>query len=94
MASKQETARGPWQIGQAYLIRTVTMYWTGRVTSVWKHELVLGDAAWIGDTGPFSKAKTAADLVDIDPRDGPVIVGRGSIVDAVEWNSPLPRDAK
>lgn len=81
-------------VGKAYLIRTVTMAWTGRVTDLNDAELLLEEAAWIADLGRYHKAKTAADLSEVEPRDTPIIIGRGSIVDAVEWTSPLPREAK
>ena len=84
----------PWKVGTCYLIRTVTMAWTGRLVEVGEHELVLEDAAWIADTGRYHKAKTTEDLSEIEPRDGPVIIGRGSVVDAVQWDSDLPRDPK
>ena len=84
---------GPWQIGQAYHIRTVTHYWTGRLVQVTSQELVLDDAAWIADTGRF------ADMFDggpseVEPVCGPVIIGRGAIVDAQQWRAKLPRDQK
>jgi hypothetical protein len=83
-----------WTIGQAYLIRTVTMAWTGRLVFVGEHELVLEDAAWIADLGRYHKATTAENLSEVEPRDGLVIIGRGSVVDAVLWFGPLPRSVK
>lgn len=49
-------AEHPYTVGTTYIIRTVTMYYTGRLQSVWPGELVLSDAAWIADTGRFSTA--------------------------------------
>ena len=74
---------GPWQIGQTYLIRTVTMIDTGRLVAVWEHELVLEDAAWIADTGRFSDAVAKAEFAEVEPfPDGKLIVGRGAVIDA------------
>lgn len=74
-----------WKIGAIYLIRTVTMIDTGRLVAVTPQELVLCDAAWIADTGRFSDALTNLSFNEIEPfPDGEVIVGRGSIIDAVE----------
>jgi hypothetical protein len=74
----------PWQIGKPYLIRTVTMIQTGRLIRVTPQELVLEDAAWIADTGRFSEALKSMSFGEVEPfPDGEVIVGRGSIVDAV-----------
>ena len=85
---------GPWKIGQAYMIRTVTMTLTGRLTNVGVAELELTDAAWIADTGRFSNALATGELSEVEPMPGIVIVGRGSIVDACEWSHPLPRTVK
>ena len=85
---------GAWKIGQAYLIRTVTNYWTGRLISFDTQELVLEDAAWIADTGRFSSAFKSGEFSEVEPIDGPVIIGRGSIVDAQQWTTNLPRTQK
>lgn len=84
----------PWKVGQAYLIRTITFSWTGRLTAVTDHELVLEDAAWIAHLGRYHEAVDAGHLEEIEPREGPVILGRAAIVDAVEWHADLPRQAK
>ena len=74
----------PWQIGKPYLIRTVTMIQTGRLVRVTSQELVLEDACWIADTGRFADALKSREFAEMEPfPDGPVIVGRGSIIDAV-----------
>lgn len=76
---------GPWEIGKNYLIRTVTMIDTGVLVAVSEHELVLEDAAWIADTGRFSDAVANASFGEVEPFPaGRVIVGRGSIIDAVQ----------
>jgi hypothetical protein len=85
---------GAWEIGKGYLIRTVTMIDTGRVIAVGEHEIVLEDAAWIADTGRFSDALKSAKFNEVEPfPNGRVIIGRGSIIDAVRFD-PLPRDMK
>lgn len=74
-----------WEIGKIYLIRTVTMTDTGRLVKVTEYELVLEDAAWIADTGRFSDAIKKAEFGEVEPfpDDEPLIIGRGSIVDAI-----------
>lgn len=87
------TATG-WQIGANYLIRTVTHIQTGRLVAVDEHELTIEDAAWIADTGRFAGALTNADFSEVEPfPDGPVLVGRGALIDAVQIPS-LPRAQK
>ena len=84
----------PYEIGKHYQIRTVTMIYTGRVLSVGPQELVIDDAAWIADTGRFTQATATQDYNEVEPfPDGPVIVGRGAIVDAVQIK-PFTRSQK
>ncbi len=79
-----------WEIGKNYLIRTVTMYDTGRLVKVTEQELVLEDAAWIADTGKFSETIKSLNFNEIEPfPDGKVIIGRGAIIDAIIINSTL-----
>lgn len=75
----------PWEVGRIYLIRTVTMIDTGRLVAVTPQELVLEDAAWIADTGRFTQAVEKAEFGEVEPfPTGRVIIGRGSIIDAVQ----------
>ena len=84
----------PWEIGKTYLIRTVTMTDTGVLIAVTPQELVLKDAAWIADTGRFADALKSAQFNEVEPfPDGKVIIGRGSIIDAVEIKAS-PRSQK
>ena len=74
-----------WEIGAIYLIRTVTMTDTGRLVKVTAQELVLEDAAWIADTGRFADSVKKAEFGEVEPfPDGRVIIGRGSVIDAVQ----------
>ena len=61
----EKVVSGPWVIGQNYLIRTVTMIDTGRVTAVYEHEIVLEDAAWIADTGRFQDALKMCEFSEV-----------------------------
>lgn len=75
----------PWQVGANYFIRTVTHHHTGRLVQVTAQELVLMDAAWIADDGRFTEALANGNWneVELFPAGKEVIVGRGSIIDAV-----------
>jgi hypothetical protein len=80
---------GPWEIGKSYLIRTVTMIQHGVLVEVTEHELVLMNASWIADTGRFSdfvNGKVEPNEVEPFPINCPVIVGRGSLIDACRMN--------
>jgi len=83
-----------WEIGKNYLIRTVTMTDTGRLVAVTEHELVLENAAWIADSGRFSDAVKKAEFLEVEPfPTGRVIIGRGSVIDAVIIRD-IPRSQK
>jgi hypothetical protein len=80
----------PFVPGAAYLIRTVTHYWTGRVREQVGDFLVLDSAAWIPDTGRYSQATTEGALKEVEPVGDGVIVGLGAVVDARPWSGTLP----
>lgn len=82
------------RIGEAYLIRTVTFFYTGRVQEITDTDLVLQDAAWIADTGRFYDALKTGQLSEVEPFVSEVIVPRSGIVDATVWKHPLPKNQK
>jgi hypothetical protein len=81
-------------IGKAYLIRTVTMHYTGRVVAVTDSDVMLEDAAWIADTGRFADSLATGSLSEIEPYPGRVAVCRGGMIDFAEWQHALPRSQK
>lgn len=84
----------PYRIGANYFLRTVTHHHTGRLVQVTQQELVLEDAAWIADDGRLAEALQSGNFNEVEmfPK-GRVIVGRGSLIDAVEI-SKLPTSTK
>lgn len=82
--TKQE--QHPFNVGANYFIRTVTHHLTGKLVQVTAQELVLEKAAWIADDGRFADAvaKSTFNEVEPFPSHRKVIIGRGSIIDAVE----------
>jgi hypothetical protein len=85
----------PYRIGANYFIRTVTYHYTGRLVAVGPQELVLENAAWIADDGRFTDALTSCQFNEVEmfPAGKRVVLGRGSLIDAVEINS-LPTSQK
>ena len=82
---QQSQAAHPYKIGEVYLIRTVTMIDVGRVVAIYPTEIVLEEACWVADTGRFAQAVATAEFGETEPfPDGRVIIGRGSIIDAVQ----------
>ena len=82
------------EIGSCYLIRTVTMMYTGRLIGVTDSDVVLENAAWIADSGRYANALAEGTLHEVEPYPDRVCVSRSSIVDFAEWTHPLPREQK
>lgn len=79
------TSKHPWELGKNYFIRTVTHHYTGRLFAVYPQEIVLEKAAWIADDGRLTDALAKSEFNEVEMYpDRPVIIGRGSILDAVE----------
>jgi len=80
----------PYEIGKNYFIRTVTHYFTGTLLWVGPQELLLEHCSWIADTGRFSNALKDGTANEVEPYpEGAVIIGRGAVIDASEWQSAL-----
>ena len=84
----------PFVVGQAYLIRTVTMCLTGRVIGVVGQFLIISEAAWIADTGRFNECLSKGTASEVEPANGNVFVGLGGIIDVYEWPHSLLRVVK
>lgn len=86
LSNKQETTTdSPWEIGENYLTRTVTMTISGKLKAIYAQELVFEQAAWIADTGRFSEAlEDQEKFNEVEPFKNDVIVNRGSIVDSTK----------
>jgi len=94
-SSIQTNSTHPYAVGSNYLIRTVTMTYTGKLVEVGDKELVLLNAAWIPDSGRWADAVKTGSFNEVEPYpDGErVIVGRGAILDAVKVDT-IPRSQK
>ena len=83
-----------WKIGEKYFLRTVTHHHTGVLVKVTPQELVLDHAAWIADDGRLTQALETGSFSEVEMfPSGHVIIGRGSLVDAVRINT-LPTSQK
>ena len=85
----------PYTIGGNYFLRTVTHHYTGRLVKVLDNELVLENAAWIPDDGRLSEALMTCKFNEVEmyPAKRSVIIGRASLLDAVEIET-LPTTTK
>ena len=85
----------PYKLNENYLIRTITMIYTGNLIKVLDQELVLIKAAWIPETEQWNKtvAESIFKEVEMYPTNCEVIIGRSAILDATII-SKLPSDSK
>ena len=73
----------PFIIGRSYMIRTVTMIYTGFIVDVFDKELVLTNCHWIADTGRWNEFISDMKTNEHESYgDRNVIIGRGAILDA------------
>ena len=93
---KLQTQSFGYVIGQAYLIRTVTMIYTGRLVGITDQELWIAEAAWIAETERYADTLRSGGFREVEPYPHGVViaVGRGAIVDAAPWSHALPRSQK
>ena len=83
--------------GGVMLVQTVTAFYVGEVVEVHPQELVLRDACWIADTGRYHQFLRGEHTqhAEFEPLpDGPVVIGRGSIIAAVPYAHGLIRVVK
>lgn len=80
--------------GGKVVIRTVTFYYTGMVRRIAGGFVVLGDAAWIADTGRWSDFLAKGIANEVEPFPDEMAISLGSIVDVAPWGSELPRKVK
>jgi hypothetical protein len=83
----------PFEIGEAYLIRTVTYHVLGKVKEIKGNFLVLSDASWVADSGRFNEAIGKGTLNEVEYV-GAAIVAINAVSDAYPWSHKLPKESK
>ncbi len=79
------------EIGKSYFVRTISLYYVGRLVELSDKELLFDDASWVASTGRFGEALTSGDLSEIERYPDKVIVNRSMVVDSSEWLHELPK---
>ena len=79
--------------GEKLFIRTITMYYVGRVVKVSNKIIEMDECSWIPDTGRFHNAMKSGILNEIEPV-GKVYLNADSIIDMIPWKHDLPKDQK
>lgn len=84
----------PEPVGQNIFVRTVTMYYLGRITKVCGQWLTLDDASWVADTGRFADFLKEGKGNEIEPFQKSVHIPLTSIIDVTKFDHKLPKDQK
>jgi hypothetical protein len=88
-----EKSEGPFEIGKAYLIRTVTYHQIGIVKGIIGDFILFKDASWVADSGRFSDCITKGTFNEVEYV-GPMLINRTAIVDAFPWENKVPKETK
>ena len=93
---KSPVKGSPYQIGDNYMIRTVTMIYTGKLVKVFDKELVLTNCAWIPETKRWADTCEKGEFEEVEPypKEVEVIIGKDAILDAFVINWSLPEKQK
>ena len=92
---KEKNENSPYKIGKKYIIRTITMIYTGKLEKIFEHELIISSAAWIAETERWTDSLKTGKFKEIEPYpDGNVVIGRDAILDAMIVDWELPREQK
>lgn len=84
---------GPFEIGKAYLIRTVTYHQVGILKDIQGDFLIFRDASWVADSGRFSECLSKGVFNEVEYV-GPMIINKTAIVDAFPWENKVPKETK
>lgn len=80
-------------MGESVFVQTVTMYFTGKVTSQDKKSITLSSAAWIPMTGRFQQALETCEFEEVELYAAPVTIMLGAVV-AITSIDKLPATQK
>lgn len=83
------------EVGKNYLIRTVTMIYTGKVVEEHLDHFVLEKASWVAESGRWADVLKSCDFSEVEPYPlgKRVIVTKGGVLDTVEIDE-LPLEQK
>lgn len=81
------------KVGKAYLFRTVTMIYTGRIKEMRGDEILVEEAAWIPETERWADCVKNCDFKEVEPYYRDVVIYRGGLLDVTEIDK-LPTKQK
>ena len=88
--------KNPYEIGEKYLCRTITMIYTGKLVKVFEKELVFTNCCWIPETERWNESVRLGIFKEVEPYppESEVIINRDSVLDIVKVNWNLPDKVK
>ena len=74
------------EVEKMYLVRTVTMIYTGKLVGVNEQEFLFEHVHWIAETERWNESVKNVSFREQEeyPVDRKVVIGRGALLDAVE----------
>lgn len=81
------------EIGTNYLIRTVTMIYTGKLKRIYSNYFLLEKAAWIPETERWTDTLKDCKFKEVEPYINDVIIYKNAILDITEI-AKLPLEQK
>lgn len=75
-------------------IKTVTMFYVGRLASENENFIFLEEAAWIADTGRFYNFLKDGKVNEVEPFVDPIAVNKNAIIEITLWNHDLLKKQK
>ena len=91
--TEPNTSGGPFEIGKAYLIRTVTYHHVGILKDIQGDFLIFKDASWVADSGRFSDCITKGTFSEVEYV-GAMGINKTAIVDFFPWENKVPKESK
>ena len=81
-----------YQVGEDYVLRTVTMIYLGKLKSETSDAFILEDCAWIPDTSRWSEFLAGKKPNEMEPYSEDVIVYKGAMLDATRMKANIKRE--
>lgn len=84
----------PLIVGKKYFVRTVTVYYVGKLKEIKGDWLVLENASWVADTGRFNNFLKNGSCNEHESYVDDVYVPLNAIIDATQWQHELFNGSK
>lgn len=84
----------PFEVGKAYLFRTVTHIEVGRVVRIIGQFVELEDASWIADTGRYHDCLVGGIFDEVEPYPLYTGINTQSLINYAPWPHALPKEKK